>query len=74
MQPHRLLAILLVGLSPGCLLAADVSQMPACLKSLELVGDPGNAADTTGIGETMARHRGGFVNESAWPNLEGHDA
>lgn len=59
MQPHRLLALL-----------------PAGFKSLELVavGDPGNAADTTGIGETMARHRGGFVNESAWPNLEGHDA
>lgn len=52
MQTHRLLAIVLVGLSSGCLFAAGVFHLPAGLQSLELVavGDPGNAADTNGFG------------------------
>lgn len=52
MLKHSVLVIVLLGLNPLSLSAADVFRMPTGLKSLELVavGDAGNAADTNGFG------------------------
>lgn len=61
MPTHRLLAILLVSPILGRPWAADVFQMPAGFKSLELVtvGNPGNAADTNGFGDVASPFRMG---------------